>query len=322
MPSAPASAAAPSEAVATRSAVARGGMALRVPALAFGAVAMLAGLCGGMWRIGWTPPHGAFLAAVHGPLLVSGLFGTLIGLERAVALGRRWAHAAPLLSGIGTLALLAGAPTYIGAGLYAGASAALAAASLSIAAQQPALFTGTLLSGALAWMVGNILWMMADSVPDVIGWWLAFLILTIAAERLELSRVLLAKWGSQATFVVAVGLMGAGAHNRLTTISGALLFGTGLLTLTTWLLRHDIALLNIRRVGQTRFMAVSMLSGYLWAGCAGAMLIASAVETSVFGYDAVLHALLIGFVFSMVFGHALIILPAVARLRIAYTPFV
>jgi hypothetical protein len=69
-------------------------------------------------------------------------------------------------------------------------------------------------------------------------------------------------------------------------------------------------------------MAVSMLSGYLWAGCAGAMLIASAVETSVFGYDAVLHALLIGFVFSMVFGHALIILPAVARLRIAYTPFV
>jgi hypothetical protein len=154
--------------------MARGGMALRVPALAFGAVAMLAGLCGGMWRIGWTPPHGAFLAAIHGPLLVSGLFGTLIGLERAVALGRRWAHAAPLLSGIGTLALLAGAPTYIGAGIYAGASAALAAASLSIAAQQPALFTGTLVSGALAWMVGNILWMMADSVPDVIGWWSRF----------------------------------------------------------------------------------------------------------------------------------------------------
>jgi hypothetical protein len=31
-----------------------------------------------------------------------------------------------------------------------------------------------------------------------------------------------------------------------------------------------------------------------------------------------LHAILIGFVLSMVFGHALIILPAVARLRVRY----
>jgi hypothetical protein len=293
-------------------------MALRLPLLALGAIAMLAGLCGGIWRIGWTPPHGAALAALHGPLLVSGLFGTLIGLERAVALGRGWPYAAPVLSGIGTLALLAGAPVYVGAGAYAGASVALAAASLSVTVQQPALFTGTLLFGAVAWLAGNVLWLMGNSVPDVVGWWLAFLVLTIAAERLELSRLLTAKRGSGAIFLFAVGLMIAGAQNRLATDNGAILFGLALLIFVSWLFRHDIALRNVRQAGQTRFMAISMLSGYVWAGLAGAMLIAPGVETSVFAYDAVLHAILIGFVFSMVFGHALIILPAIARLRIAY----
>jgi hypothetical protein len=37
-------------------------------------------------------------------------------------------------------------------------------------------------------------------------------------------------------------------------------------------------------------------------------------------YDAALHALLLGFVFSMVFGHAPIIFPAVLRVAVPYAP--
>src|SRR5690606_15908617 len=37
-------------------------------------------------------------------------------------------------------------------------------------------------------------------------------------------------------------------------------------------------------------------------------------------YDAALHALTLGFVFSMVFGHAAIILPAVLRVALPYHP--
>jgi hypothetical protein len=37
-------------------------------------------------------------------------------------------------------------------------------------------------------------------------------------------------------------------------------------------------------------------------------------------YDAALHAFFIGFVFSMVFGHAPVILPAVLRVRYPYHP--
>ena len=37
-------------------------------------------------------------------------------------------------------------------------------------------------------------------------------------------------------------------------------------------------------------------------------------------YDAALHALLLGFVFSMVFGHAPIVFPAVLRVALPYHP--
>jgi hypothetical protein len=37
-------------------------------------------------------------------------------------------------------------------------------------------------------------------------------------------------------------------------------------------------------------------------------------------YDAALHAIFVGFVFSMVFGHAPVILPAVLRVKLPYHP--
>ena len=47
----------------------------------------------GLLRLGWAVPRPATeLAAFHGPLMVSGFFGTVISLERAVALARRWAY--------------------------------------------------------------------------------------------------------------------------------------------------------------------------------------------------------------------------------------
>jgi hypothetical protein len=42
--------------------------------------------------------------------MVCGFLGTLIGVERAVALGSLWPYAAPLLTAVGALCLLAGLP--------------------------------------------------------------------------------------------------------------------------------------------------------------------------------------------------------------------
>ena len=295
-------------------------MGVRATLLAVGILALLAGLWGAMERLGWTLPHGAFLAALHGPLMISGLFGTLIGLERAVALGRGWSYAAPAASGLGTLALLVGAPEAVSAAAYALAAAVLAGGSLLITIRQPAIFTGALLFGALAWLAGNILWLMAHPIPDLVGWWLAFLVLTIAGERLELSRLMPQRRGSEPVFLFAAGLLAAGAQNGLMTGNGAILFGLALLVTSLWLLRHDIALGNVRRTGQTRFMVACMLAGHAWLAVAGLVLIGFSPGDSSFGYDVALHAVLIGFVVSMVFGHTLIILPAVAHLRLRYAP--
>lgn len=83
----------------------------RFPLMALGVFALLTGLWGGLVRLGWPLPllH-PVLPVAHGPLMVCGFLGTLIGVERAVALDTFWPYAAPLLTALGVLAFLAGLP--------------------------------------------------------------------------------------------------------------------------------------------------------------------------------------------------------------------
>jgi hypothetical protein len=263
-------------------------------------------------------PAGAGLAALHGPLMISGLFGTLISLERAVALGTGWALAAPLLAAAATAMLLAGTPAILPAAFYLAAAAMLAVGSGVIVRAQPAAFTLALLLGALAWVAGNTLWLLGAEIPHLVGWWIAFLLLTIAGERLEMSRLMPPRRGGPVLFAVSVGLVVAGAFLGVADPLGAGVFGVGLLACALWLLRHDIARRNVRASAAPRYFATCMLAGYVWLAVAGLMLLLGA--RGAFGYDMALHAVLIGFVLSMVFGHALIILPAVTGLSLAYRP--
>jgi hypothetical protein len=269
--------------------------------------------------MGWGVPGGAGLAALHGPLMISGLFGTVVSLERAVAFGKGWAYVAPILSAVGTLALLAGAPPSFAATFYLAAAGLLAIVSSLIVRVQPALFTVALLFGVLSWGIGSLLWLDGEEISSVVDWWIAFLVLTIAGERLEMSRLLPRRSGTQILFVISVVLIVTGAGMGLGGNAGARLYGLGLLAVTLWLLRHDIARHNVRTTGAPRYFAVCMLAGYAWLGVAGALMVGIPTSDATFRYDMMLHAVLIGFVLSMVFGHALIILPAVARLRISYS---
>ena len=102
---------------------------------------------------------------------------------------------------------------------------------------------------------------------------------------------------------------------------GAQLFGASLVALAAWLFRHDIARRTVRQKGLTRFIAVCLLSGYVWLAVGGAtMLFAGGLSQGTASYDAALHALTLGFVFAMVFGHAPIIFPAVLRVAVPYHP--
>src|SRR5665647_1134002 len=83
----------------------------RAPLLVLAFVSLFGGVAAGLARLGWPfPPPVAELAALHGPLMASGFFGTVISLERAVALSRRWGYLGPLLCGLGAAAGSLGAP--------------------------------------------------------------------------------------------------------------------------------------------------------------------------------------------------------------------
>jgi hypothetical protein len=294
---------------------------LRAIPLAIGALAMAFGLWMGLVRLGLRLPGGMpSMAEFHGALMIAGFLGTLISLERAVALGRWWAYAAPALSSMGALALLAGVPP-IAALAFISASGILLLASLSLVVRQLELFTLVLAVGAACWGAGNLYWLMGSSMPVLVGWWLGFLVLTIAAERLELSRLMRPPPLSQVTFAAVVMLVLLGSARGELAGEGAPFTAAGLLGCAAWLLLHDVARRTIRQSGQPGFSALSILAGHLWLGVAGMVLLIAPPGTAAFSYDAAVHAIAIGFVLSMVFGHAPIILPAVLGIRLRFSGF-
>ena len=287
----------------------------RVPLLILGFASLIVGVGAGLLRLGWyVPQPAAALAAFHGPLMVSGFFGTVISLERAVALARRWAYLGPLAAGAGGLALILGAAPALAQVLLALGSAGLLAGSVSVFLRQRALFTFTLAAGAASWLTGNLLWLGGFSVYEVVPWWAGFLVLTIAGERLELSRFLPPSPIAQRAFAAVLAGLTFGMALQ------AQLFGAALVALTLWLLRQDIARRTVKEKGLTRFIAVCLLSGYAWLAVAGTIMLGAGLAPGSAAYDAALHALMLGFVFSMVFGHAPIIFPAVLRVAVPYHP--
>ena len=296
----------------------------RVPLLMLGFASLFVGVGAGLTRLGWSfPLPSAELSALHGPLMVSAFFGTVISLERAVALARRWAYLGPLFTGLGGAAALLGAPLAPVAALTVAGSAVLLGASVKIYRRQRELFTLTLALGAASWTLGNLLWLAGQPVPTLVPWWMAFLVLTIAGERLELSRLLPPSPTAKRVFAaLVVVLLGGVAASAFAWSAGTLLLGAALAGLALWLMRQDVARHTVKASGLTRFIAVCLLTGYVWLAVAGFSILASGGLG--FGgpaYDAALHAVLLGFVFSMVFGHAPIIFPAVLRVAVPYHPY-
>ena len=298
----------------------------RRPALlvVLGALSLLAALWAALDRIGVDMPGLPVpVVANHGALMIGGFLGTLVSLERAVALGKRWGYLAPLLSALGALALTTGLPEIPARALLALSALVLVAIFVVFFRRQPAAYVATMGVGALLWLTGNTLWTAGIPILQVVPWWAGFLVLTIAGERLELSRLVRVGRTGRITFNAAVALVVLGlVLTRLALTLGLAMSGAGLLGLGLWLLRNDIARRTIRLSGLPRFIATCLLPGYGWLALGGALwLVAGAAySTSPFIYDAMLHSLFLGFVVSMTFGHAPIILPAVLHIGVTYRP--
>jgi hypothetical protein len=293
----------------------------RAPLLATGVLVLIAATCGGLARLGVALPHDpkVTLVAFHGPLMVAGFLGTVIGLERAVALGRLWAYGGPLATAVGAIGVIAGldgGPLALTVG-----SGWLVAVYAAILGRQSAMPTAVMGLGAVLWLAGQGLWLAGSPLHAVAPWWAAFLTLTIAGERLELSRLTAFAPTRPTAFVALVAAVVAGlVIGTIEPDLGARLVGLAYVSLAAWLWRRDIARRTVRQSGLTRFVAVALLAGYAWLGVSGLLALVWGGVPAGPRYDAILHAVFVGFVFSMIFGHAPIIFPAVLGPMVSYRP--
>ncbi len=263
------------------------------------------------------PPPG--LAGEHGPLMVAGFFGALIALERAVGLGRAWTYLAPAFMALGGLLLAAGLGGYGYALLVLGALLYLGVAGY-IYRLQPADFTAAMALGAALLLAGDLAYGLAARSWAALLW-AGYLVLIVAGERLELARFVPKPPGAARRFALAEGvtLLGLVFFPLAPAVFGRV-GGLGFLALALWLLRHDVAWVNLKRGGVHRFMGAALLTGYVWLLLGGLLLLGYGLPAGGLLYDAILHAVYLGFVFAMVFGHAPVIFPAVLRLPIRFHP--
>lgn len=291
----------------------------RLLLLAGGGVGLLLGTWTGLSRAGVHDPIAPM--AAHGILMVLGFLGTLIALERAVAFGARWAFAGPALSALAVLTIAADLPDAVAGVLLTAAGLVVTAVYATTLARRVEPHLALMAAGAVAWVVAAALWAVGWSPVALAPTLAAFLVLTIVGERLELSRLRVSSAASRRRLLAAAALFGSGvALTLIQRPAGLVAAGVGLVAQTAWLARHDIARVTIHRAGLPRFAAACMLAGYLWLAVGGVLWIVLGAGVGGLVHDAALHAVFLGFVISMVMGHAPIILPAVLRTPLPYRP--
>jgi hypothetical protein len=173
-----------------------------------------------------------------------------------------------------------------------------------------------MLCGALCWSIGNVILIKTSFYPQAVIWWIAFLFFTISAERIELSRYLQLSAKRKVILFILLTFFIIGIFVPFHD-AGGFIIAFSLIGSSIWLLVNDMASRSLMKEGQHRYSGILLLTGYVWLAVSGLFM----AYGSYWGllYDATLHTFFLGFVFSMVFAHAPIILPGV--LRIPLKPF-
>ncbi len=279
---------------------------LNLPLVLLAVLTMLFGLHLALIRSGYALP-GVSLSPHHAQVMIVGFLGSLIALERAVAIKKPWSYLAPPLLLIGSLLSFLNRTLMLIGVLGALLVVAVFLYLLGRYGHRPQWVVMGL--AALLLAVGNGLYALGFPLPYILHYWILFLVLTIAGERLELSILLIPRRGVVGTFYVPVVLSVIGALT-----GNGRLVGLSYVLLSLWLLYYDVATRNVRAGGLVRFVAITLVSGYLWLFVGGVAWILN------LPYDLRIHSLTLGFVFGMIFAHAPIIFPAILGFRVRFVP--
>ena len=271
---------------------------------------LLAAIWSGWIRIGVSLPVSS-VAAHHGSLMINGFLASLIFLERAVTFKSRLALLLPALNTLSIILQVLRVPyaEYI----YLLCDTAFIVMCIYFINKYKELYYYVFLTGAFCLLAGNIVLYKTQMYPVAVVWWMEFLLFSIVAERLELTRFLPTNKTKVLLLVaslVAVFISGFIPFHQY----GGLVFAISLVTTAIWLLKYDMAFKSIKAKGQHKYSGLLLIVGYCWIIITSVLL--TMWEDILFGYDALIHSFFIGFVFSMIFSHAPIILPAVSGLSV------
>lgn len=297
-------------------------MGMRLALMIGGGISLLAGLDAALLLLGVAAPVSTErLAAVHGMLMVLGFIGTVIALERAVALGAAWGFASPAFMGLGGIALLSPLPLKIaGALLMAGTGLqAVIFIPLWRRRRDAAVLVQSL--GAACAFGATILFTGGVATASFLPWLIGYVVLLISGERMELAR--LGRSDDRAEKAVLAGgvaLLAAIVLLLLFPRWAAPVLGLALLAMVVALTNVDVARKMMRSTGLPRFSAMCLMAGYVWLTVAGGILVLVPNPFDGGAYDALVHSVMLGFTMSMIFAHAAVILPAVLRRPLPYHP--
>lgn len=273
---------------------------------------MILGIWAGLIRIGWNLPATS-MAVHHGALMVGGFLTTLIALEKVIPLKKKIAFAVPVISALSLLMVI---PGYFQVGIYfllAGSIGLLLIHAWYLYLYPRELTMFLMLAGATSLIVGNAMLINSKFYPATFPWWMGFLLFTITAERLELSRFLPVSnttmyWLlSFLTFYVIGVLLPFHGY-------GKYLSGLAFIFIAIWMLRNDVMRIGIKKSGLTKFSAVALLLANVWLLITGLLLVLPG--NNVYSYDMLVHVFFLGYAMSMILAHGPIILPGVLGLSV------
>jgi len=245
--------------------------------------------------------------AEHGAIMVGSFLATVIMVERIITFRKKIIFLLPLINALSLLFFLFD-QYKIGYILLIVGSLGLTIIMIYFTFKFKELHNYLLTIGALCLMAGNFFLILTGKYPPATIWWIAFFFFTIVAERLELTRYLPVAKVQKILLTVFLLIFIAGILMKFH-LYGKYLCSISLVLTAAWLLKYDIATKNIRKTGLFKYLGVLLLTSYIWLlVTAGIFLIES---NSMLVFEAGLHAFFLGFVFSMIFAHAPIILPSI-----------
>jgi hypothetical protein len=279
--------------------------------MALALIGLITGLVAGLMRIGWAIPVSG-LAVHHGAIMVGGFLSTLIALEKVIPLKRKILYSIPLMNALTLIMIIPGGYDVGRAFMLAG-SIGLVLIFFMYWYQHPSDQSNQLMVvGAMLLVTGNILFIVHQFYPSSLLWWMGFILFTITAERLELSRFLPVSRQQKLLLLLLLALFPLGIILPHHSVAGQYVVGMSLAGIAMWMLRNDVIRIGLRKEALRKFSAVALFSGNLALLLSGVLVALS--SGNVYAYDSFVHTFFLGYVFSMIFAHGPIILPGVLGL--------